>query len=135
MASCSQIWAGAHHFVFLKYLFPTVLHSRGRMRSSTRKEGSGRAGGGGIAGGLGTSHGCSPDTRRPPARSGPQSCSHQLPGICHCHFPSVLHCSGNRMRRAELLATLLDKGAECRGGSKPNRGLMCPMMGPGKSHK
>lgn len=129
MASCSQIWAGTHHFIFLKYLFPTVLHSRGRMRSSTRKEV------GGVAGGLGTSHGCSPDTRRLPARSGPQSCSHQLPGICHCHFPSALLCSGNRMRRAELLASLLDTGAECQGGSKLNQGLMCPMMGPGKSHK
>lgn len=44
VASCSQIWAGTYHVVILKYLFPTVLHSRGRMRSSTRKEGSGGGG-------------------------------------------------------------------------------------------
>lgn len=105
MASWSQIRAGTHHFVFFKYLFPMALQSSRKDELFAMEEGSGGAGG------WRASHGCSPDTWRPPAHSGPQSCSHQLPGICHCHFTSTPHCSGNCMCKAELLAAHSDKGA------------------------
>lgn len=37
------------------------------------------------------------------------------PSICHCHFPSAWHCSGNCMCKAELPASNFDKGTAVQG--------------------
>lgn len=43
------------------------------------------------------------------------------PSICHCHFPSAWHCSGNCMCKAELPASNFDKGTAVQGGLKPKQ--------------
>lgn len=128
MASCSQIRAGTGRFVLFKYLFPMALQS-GRKDEvfweEGRKRGVPEAGAlhvvvflvpgalllTGSAGGWGTSCGCFPGTWCPPAHSSSQSCSH--PGICHCHFTSAWHCSGNRMCKAGLLESHFHGGEGC----------------------
>lgn len=37
------------------------------------------------------------------------------PSICHCHFPSAWHCSGNCMCKADLPASNFDKGTAVQG--------------------
>lgn len=41
--------------------------------------------------------------------------------ICHCHFPSARHCSGNYMCKAELPASSFDEGTAVQGCLKPKQ--------------
>lgn len=44
--------------------------------------------------------------------------------ICHCHFPSAWHCSGNCMCKTELPASNSDKGAALQGCLKLKQAYM-----------
>lgn len=46
------------------------------------------------------------------------------PSICHCHFPSAWHCSGNCMCKADLPASKFDKGTAVQGCLKLKQAYM-----------
>ena len=100
-AQSHNIRAGTHHFLFLKHASPAVKskEEKGSLSPGKKDEGS-------EAVLLITDTHMLLTAHRTTATNS---------SICHCHFPSAWHCSGNCMCKAELPASNFDKGTAVQG--------------------
>lgn len=101
MALNNALRAGGHRTTFAEHV-PRSFKASGGRKSFPRKKGTGEWRRQSAQGGFPDSRHCMlVRAHRAPATNS---------RICHCHFRSGWHCSGNCMYKAELPAPSADRG-------------------------